>query len=215
MVLNDHREKVDVYVVKLSRPFVRISPNAITGISVILSVCAALAIVMASEHHNALLVLASVLIFVASVMDAIDGKVARLTGNESRLGDFLDHVSDRYNDMIIIGSLAFTIYARPEMVLFALTGVFMVSYMGTQAQAVGCSRDYGGLLGRADRLVMIIVALPLHYLLIVLDMEIIWKLSFIEWVLLFFALAGHITALQRFRRSCKALAEDPGEEEKK
>ena len=35
--------------------------------------------------------------------------------------------------------------------VFALTGVLMSSYLGTQAQAVGVGRYYGGILGRADR----------------------------------------------------------------
>ncbi len=35
--------------------------------------------------------------------------------------------------------------------VFALTGVLMASYLGTQAQAVGVGRYYGGLLGRSDR----------------------------------------------------------------
>ena len=113
MVLNRYRDKVDAYVVRISAPFMNISPNRITAMSVVLSFLAALVIVLASEYEHALLILASCLVVISSALDAVDGKVARLTGKESRLGDFVDHVSDRYNDMVLIVALAFTsgIYA--------------------------------------------------------------------------------------------------------
>jgi len=209
MVLNRYRDRVDVYVARLSVPFMNISPNKITGVSVILSILAALSLVIASGLDHAFLLLASLLVFAASTLDAVDGKVARLTGKESKLGDFVDHVSDRYSDLLLIAALAFTSYASAEIVLFALTGVFMVSYMGTQAQAVGCPRDYGGMLGRADRLVIMILVLPIQFVMQFTGNEVLWEFTMVEWMLLLFAVAGHITALQRFCRSWKALSE-PG-----
>jgi hypothetical protein len=81
----------------------------------------------------------------------------------------------------------------------AVTGVLMTSYLGTQIQAVGLGREYGGLVGRADRLALIgitgvlaamttLPTVPTRYL----------GLSVIGWLLLFFAIVGHLTAIQRF-----------------
>ena len=70
----------------------------------------------------------------------------------------------------------------------------MASYLGTQAQAVGVGRYYGGILGRADRLVLILVVgvigllLPIH----------IYGLTWLGWLLVLFGVFGHITAFQRF-----------------
>jgi archaetidylinositol phosphate synthase len=105
-----------------------------------------------------LLLLAILFLFLNAILDALDGKVAKLTGRASPRGDFLDHVLDRYADVIMIGGIALGAYGDLLVGLFAILGVLLASYMGTQAQAVGLGRDYGGLMGRADRLVILFFA---------------------------------------------------------
>jgi len=78
--------------------------------------------------------------------------------------------------------------------VFALTGVLMSSYLGTQAQAVGVGRYYGGILGRADRLVMIMVV-GIVGLLVPMSW---YGLTWMGWMLVLFGVFGHITAFQRF-----------------
>ncbi len=132
-------------------------------------------------------------------MDAIDGKVARLRGISSNRGDFLDHLIDRYADMIIIIGISLSPYSTPLIGLFALSGVFMTSYVGTQAQAVGVGRIYGGILGRADRLV-ILMLLPI--------IQFFWwgyYFSISSWILILFAVLGHITAIQRIFSAWKSI----------
>src|SRR5665647_2148947 len=89
--------------------------------------------------------------------DAMDGAVAREMKTQSRRGDFLDHAVDRYADIFIITGIFAGGLVPWQIGVFALTGVLMASYLGTQAQAVGVGRYYGGMLGRADRLVLIMV----------------------------------------------------------
>ena len=91
------------------------------------------------------------------MFDAIDGKVAKLTNRATARGDFLDHALDRYADVFMVGALALSSWCRPGIGLLAIVGVFLTSYMGTQAQAIGHKRDYSGFLGRADRLALLIV----------------------------------------------------------
>ena len=92
------------------------------------------------------------MLFVAinAVFDAIDGALARELKVASLRGDFIDHVSDRYADIVIITGIFAGGAASWEIGVFALTGVLMSSYMGTQAQALGVGRYYGGVLGGAD-----------------------------------------------------------------
>jgi archaetidylinositol phosphate synthase len=78
--------------------------------------------------------------------------------------------------------------------VLALTGVLMSSYLGTQAQAVGVGRVYAGVLGRADRLVLIMVV---GILFIFFPMT-IYGLNLLGWLLLLFGVFGHVTAFQRF-----------------
>jgi archaetidylinositol phosphate synthase len=113
---------------------------------------------------------------------------------QSRKGDFLDHVVDRYADIFIITGIFAGGFAPWPIGVFALTGVLMVSYIGTQAQAVGVGRYYGGLLGRADRLLLLIIA---GFLNIIFPAG-VYGLPFLGWVLVIFGLIGHFTAIQRF-----------------
>ncbi len=70
----------------------------------------------------------------------------------------------------------------------------MSSYLGTQAQAVGVGRFYGGILGRADRLLLIIIA---GALTVLVPVE-IGGLNYLGWLLVIFGILGHYTAIQRF-----------------
>jgi len=138
--------------------------------------------------------LAIVAVALNAFCDAMDGAVARATNAQSKRGDFLDHAVDRYADIFIITGIFAGGMVPWQIGVFALTGVLMSSYLGTQAQAVGVGRYYGGLLGRADRLVMILFV-GIVDLLIPLSF---YNLSLLGWMLVLFGIFGHITALQRF-----------------
>jgi archaetidylinositol phosphate synthase len=126
--------------------------------------------------------------------DAMDGAVAREMKIQSLRGDFLDHAVDRYADIFIITGIFAGGMVPWPIGVFALTGVLMASYLGTQAQAVGVGRYYGGLLGRADRLVLIMVIGILDLLVPVT----FCSLTSFGWLLVLFGFFGHITAFQRF-----------------
>ncbi|KQC05782.1 MAG: CDP-diacylglycerol--glycerol-3-phosphate 3-phosphatidyltransferase [Methanoculleus sp. SDB] len=140
-------------------------------------------------------------VIVNAVFDAIDGALAREMNLAGPKGDFLDHALDRYADIFIISGIFAGGLASWQIGVFALTGVLMASYLGTQAQAVGIGRFYGGLLGRADRLALIIFAG-------VLDCAIpdgIWGMHYLGWLLVIFGIFGHITAMQRFAHAWREI----------
>ncbi len=194
MVLNDYRSKVDGVLTAIARPFAGMHPNTITAISLGIATLAAL------SYYFDFLLLAFLFIFLSALLDAVDGKVARMRNLASKRGDFLDHAIDRYADTIILLGIMFSPYATLWIGVFALVGVYLTSYMGTQAQAIGLGRIYGGILGRADRLV-ILMLLPI--------VQFFWwgyYFSVTDWVLIVFAVLGNITALQRFHSAWKALS---------
>jgi archaetidylinositol phosphate synthase len=147
------------------------------------------------------IVIGTFFVFLNAFFDAVDGSIAREMNIASPRGDFLDHVLDRYADIAIIcGIFAGDLCPWPIGV-FALTGVLMSSYLGTQAQAVGAKRFYGGLLGRADRLVLLII---------VGVIAAVYPLSFaglgiFGWLMVLFGILGHLTAIQRFFHVWRAL----------
>ncbi len=139
-------------------------------------------------------VLGTFFIMCNAAFDSMDGAVARAMNIQSRKGDFLDHVVDRYADIFIITGIFAGGFAPWPIGVFALTGVLMVSYLGTQAQAIGVGRYYGGVLGRADRLFLLIIAGILNILI----PAGVYGLSYLGWLLVIFGAIGHFTAIQRF-----------------
>jgi len=166
----------------------RLTPNFFTIAALLASMAAGLLF-----FFNMLL-WAVVAVAANAFCDAMDGAVAREMKAQSKRGDFLDHAVDRYADIFIITGIFAGGLVPWQIGVFALTGVLMSSYLGTQAQAVGVGRYYGGVLGRADRLVMILVVGVAS----LLYPSPIVGLTLLGWMLVLFGLFGHITALQRF-----------------
>jgi len=168
--------------------FLRVTPNLLSALSFFLALAGGLLYAAGWVLGGLVCVAAN------SVFDAVDGALARAMGQQGPRGDFLDHAIDRYADIFIITGVFAGGAASWQVGVFALTGVLMSSYLGTQAQAVGVGRYYGGLLGRADRLVLLMAAS-------VLDIAVgapVWGLPFLGWTLVLFGVLGHFTALQRF-----------------
>jgi len=195
--------------------------DRLTWTSLAVAAAAAASFAVASPSHPWWLLVGAAFAFVNAALDGLDGMVARKTGSASPAGDFLDHVIDRYCDMLLISGLALSAFGDLLWGLLAVTGVFLTSYLGTQAAAVGLGRDYGGWLGRADRLALL-VAVPTAQLLIVVlggPVAFAWPvtpgllpaplapdITLVGGLLLFLGIVGHITALQRFARARRALA---------
>ncbi|MFH5798539.1 CDP-alcohol phosphatidyltransferase family protein [Haladaptatus sp. DYF46] len=187
------------------RPFVSASrtlgltPNAVSIVAFVLAGGAGVAFYVAPDDPVWYLV-GGVLVFLNGWLDILDGALARELGTDSPAGDLLDHVLDRYADIILIVGFAAGI-GEYALGLAAITGVLMTSYLGTQAQAVGLDRVYGGLLGRADRLALIGVVGALAAFV-----QSVGGYSVVALLLVLFAVVGHFTALQRFYYSWRALA---------
>jgi archaetidylinositol phosphate synthase len=222
MVLNKYRGKADKILTPFARAFSGLNPNTLSAASVVFALLAGIALVHADQariedyfnpgHYLYIMfAIASVCIFLNGFLDAVDGKVARLMKSSSLRGDFLDHALDRYADILILGGIMLSPYCDTVIGALAIIAVLMTSYMGTQAQALGCGRDYGGLLGRADRLVILILA-PLIQMGVVyyfasgrLPIVYIENFTILEWIMLWFIIAGNITAIHRGIHSWREL----------
>ncbi len=176
-----------------------LSPNGISVVALFVAAAAAGAFYLGGDAPTAYLA-GAVLVFMNGWLDLLDGALARRLEEDSDAGDLLDHVVDRYADIVIVAGLAAGV-ERYALGLAAVTGVLMTSYLGTQAQAVGLDRVYGGVLGRADRLVLI-AAVAVVAAFVDLTVR---GLSPVGWLLVLFAVVGHLTALQRFYSAWRAL----------
>lgn len=198
MVLERYRGAADVVLLPVASRLVNLNPNAVSWAALVAAVGAGTSFVIGGVGF---LALALVLTLANAYLDALDGRIAKLAGKASSRGDFLDHVFDRYADVFMIGGVAFSAYCDLWVGTLALLGVLLTSYMGTQAQAVGQGRRYAGILGRADRLVLLFLGGFLQ-LLVSPGGGVEWgapPLLFdpMGWFMLAFAVLGHGTAIQR------------------
>jgi archaetidylinositol phosphate synthase len=192
---------VEFILVPIAKVLSRFHPNTISWLSFVMAWVAGLLIFFSPQYWELLLPLAAIAVLLSGFLDAIDGKVARLTGKASRRGDLLDHILDRYSDVVMIGAVAVSAWCNPYIGMLALVGVLLTSYMGTQSQAIGAGRLYAGLLGRADRVVLLILAPLLQAVFMLNGLSGLdlggFTLSAFELVMLWFAVVGNITAVQR------------------
>jgi CDP-diacylglycerol--glycerol-3-phosphate 3-phosphatidyltransferase len=143
----------------------RITPNTLTAAGVTL--CAAAAVLVWLEYREELLFfwLGAIVFVVGSVLDILDGALARLSGKGTEFGAFLDSTTDRVSEGFVLGAIAL-VFARDgnEVALaFAVAGVagsFLVSYTRARAEALGLKGDVG-IGSRAERVVVITAGLVL------------------------------------------------------
>ena len=158
-----------------------LKPNTITVIGVIGNVIAGVLVAFDRLTWGGLLVL-----FVVP-LDALDGSLARLRGEESHFGAFFDSVTDRYSEIALYGGLLIHFlhlnnWRGAILVFFSALGSVMVSYVRARAESLGFSAKVG-LLTRAERYIVLLPGIIFHYPEISL------------WIL---AIMTHFTALQRF-----------------
>jgi CDP-diacylglycerol--glycerol-3-phosphate 3-phosphatidyltransferase len=169
-----------------------ISPDTVSIASLACAFLAGLSFYY-SPAFRGLILLASIFVILNSLLDALDGAVARNSNKACPRGDFLDHVIDRYSDIFILCSIFFAGYVPWKIGVIAIIGVLLTSYLGTQAQALNLGRYYGGIMGRADRLVVIILAAFANF---VYSFSIA-GFSILGWAVILIAVTSHITAFQR------------------
>lgn len=113
------------------------------------------------------LLVGAVVLTAGSLLDAVDGALARATGGSTAFGSFLDSTLDRAAEGILyVGVIAYLLGATAEplwpviLALAALSGSFMVSYTRAKAEAIGLTASVG-LAPRTERLVLIVAGIAL------------------------------------------------------
>lgn len=208
MVLDKHRKEADGFLTPVARRLIGVNPNTISWLGLIVALFSGIALYFSWEY-NWLLIVGACLVLLSGYFDALDGKIAKLSGKCSVKGDYLDHVFDRYADVFMIGAIAFSGWCHSWIGLLAIIGVLLTSYMGTQAQAVGAARLYDGLLGRADRVVLCVAVPLVEYLLICLGYGSFsifdFQTNLMDLMMVYFAVMGNFTAVQRVVKTWKNL----------
>src|SRR5205823_8948736 len=150
-------------VVGLTRT--RVTPNVLTASGVTL--CLVGSVVVFFEYRNPWLYywVGAALFVVGSILDILDGALARLGGKTTPFGAFLDSTTDRIGEGAMLGAIALIFHRHDHPVALALAfaavaGSFLVSYTRAKAEGLGLRGDVG-LGSRAERVVVITAGLVL------------------------------------------------------
>jgi archaetidylinositol phosphate synthase len=133
------------------------------------------------------LILAPLLILTSGFLDALDGAMARLYGETTKFGGFFDSLLDRYADALILCGIILGGLTEVYWGLAALLGSLLVSYSRARAEAAGVKMESVGLVERAERLLLLVLASLLAF---------IW-IDALNWGILVLAILTNLTVIQR------------------
>jgi phosphatidylinositol phosphate synthase len=143
----------------------RVTPNGLTAAGVALCTLAAVLVFLENRDELVFYWLGAVAFVVGSVLDILDGALARTSGKGTPFGAFLDSTTDRVSEAAVLGAIAL-VFARHGQTLAlaldfaAVAGSFLVSYTRARAEALGLRGDIG-IGSRAERVVVITAGLVL------------------------------------------------------
>ncbi len=167
----------------------RVTPSMLTAAGVTL--CAAASVLVYFEYRNEWLFFwAGAIVFVlGSVLDILDGALARAGGKSTPFGAFIDSTTDRVSEGFMLAAIAY-LFARHRHDVFvvitvaAVAGSFLVSYTRARAEALGLKGDVG-IGSRAERVVVITAGLVLAP----------WGL--LPWAIVVLTVTAWVTVVQR------------------
>ncbi len=130
----------------------RVAPNVLTFTSLLVCAGAGIAIALGFLATGAWLYV------FAGLLDILDGRLARATGQQSRAGAFLDSVADRWGELFVFSGFAWLLHDSPWLpaVMFAVAGSVMVSYTRARGEALGVELN-GGTMQRAERIALVAI----------------------------------------------------------
>jgi len=151
MVLNKYRENVRGYLEAIVRPLAKagVTPNTVTVAGLMLSLISAYLFYLREAR------LAALVLILGSLIDALDGTLARLTGKVSRFGAFLDSTSDRVSDGFVLFGIALGGLADWRVSFLTFMGSYLVSYERCRAELAGSGKLSVGIAERAERLLIL------------------------------------------------------------
>ena len=175
-----------------------LTPNTLTVIGLVGNIIGAFFLM---QGH---LTIGGLIILLMGPIDALDGTMARLRGEPSDFGAFVDSVTDRYSELVtylglILYYLQLGDWQGTAVVYAAAAGSVLVSYVRSRAEALGFEAKVG-ILTRFERYLVLVPALVFNIPLVGL------------WIV---AILANFTAVQRIihvRRQARARMQKKEEE---
>ena len=175
----------------------KVHPTTINILALIISIIGGI-LLYYSNRNVWFLILIPIIAFVRTALNALDGLVARkLKVKNQKFGEVLNEFIDRLSDVAIFIGLALTSYANFYLGSFAIIVILLNSYLSILSKAAGGARQYGGIMGKADRMFWLSVASIL--------VLITGKFEIMNYLFVFLIVTTLITLIQRFKATKKEL----------
>ncbi len=160
-----------------------ITPNMITMLGLLLNIVAGFLLA------DGKIVWGGILAMIGGPLDALDGTMARMRGEASDFGAFVDSVTDRYSELFLLGGLSYYFLSTHDWLSVivcyaAAAGSVLVSYVKARADSLHFDANTG-ILTRMERYMVIGPLLIIN--------QPVW----VVWII---AVLGNFTALQRIFR---------------
>ena len=205
-----YRDFLQQIIYKIINPMVKamikvgITPNTITITGFIINVLVAILVIYSAiyqPNNLSLIGFAGAMVLFAGLFDMMDGRVARVSGMQSKFGALLDSTLDRYSELITLFSLQFYFILHGWIwngivTFLAIIGSIMVSYVRARGEGLGIDVKVG-FMQRPERVVVSAVGMILCWVC-----NSLWALAI---PLMLIALLANITAFWRIAYCYKQL----------
>ena len=187
-----------------------IHPDAVSYASIVASVVAALCFWQAFAHSWLLLV-GPLFCYIRLWLNMLDGMVAMASAKASLRGEILNDLPDRVSDVLIFAGVAHSGLCAPVSGYWAAIFALLTAYVGTLGQAVGARREFGGVMSKPWRMVVLHVGAWVTWLWYWIHGDYLrWgPMTVLDWTCLIVVLGCVQTAGVRLRRILTALAAKP------
>jgi CDP-diacylglycerol--glycerol-3-phosphate 3-phosphatidyltransferase len=170
----------------------RVHPDVLTVGALLLSVAGG-GLLYAAAWAPLLLLALPLVTIGRTALNALDGLVAKRTGLARPWGEVLNEFCDRLADVALLGGLALAPTTNGLLGAATLVVVLLGSYLGILSKAAGGPRQYGGIMGKADRMIYLAVAAPVAGLA--------GQPAWLNWYLVAVLLGAVATIVERWRRT--------------
>lgn len=167
----------------------RLTPNQLTAAGVSLCLGASALVYLEDRHERLFFWLGATAFIVGSILDILDGALARAGDKATPFGAFVDSTTDRMGEAAMLGAIGLVLIRHGHefalsATFAAVAGSFLVSYTRARAEALGLRGDVG-ISSRAERVVIISAGLVLAP----------WGV--LPWAIYVLAASAWVTVLQR------------------
>lgn len=186
-----------------------IHPDVVSYLSIVASAAAAVCFWQAGSR-TWLLWVAPVLCYIRLWMNMLDGMVALASGKASPRGEILNELPDRISDVLIFVGVAHSGLNSPLSGYWAAILALLTAYVGVLGQAVGAQREFGGLMAKPWRMVILHAGAWLTALWPSAGSPRSGELTILDWTCVVVILGCLQTVVVRLRRIFAALAAKAG-----